>query len=90
MEGSAGWTDFLVAAAGATGALVGLVFIGLSINLALLRFVLYQAATTPLLVAGLSLRHDIANGMLWFAVGVLLSLIVSLFNAWVLLIEILR
>jgi hypothetical protein len=163
MEGPIGWTDFLVAAAGATGALVGLVFIGLSINLtrilalpgvsgraaetvlllgsaligsllalipglsrpelglllclvwvptwgaptvhqiqhmwqrqfykfplALLRFVLYQAATAPMLLAGLSLRQELGSGMLWFALGVLLSLIVSLLNAWVLLIEILR
>jgi hypothetical protein len=59
-------------------------------RLALLRFVLYQAATTPLLIAGLSLRQDNVDGMLWFAAGVLLSLIVSLFNAWVLLIEIIR
>jgi hypothetical protein len=39
-------------------------------RLALLRFVLYQAATTRLLVAGLSFRHDGANSMLWFTFGV--------------------
>jgi hypothetical protein len=160
---NAGWTDFLVAAAGATAALAGLVFVALSINLtriislpgvagragesiiilagaligallalvpgqpparlgllfallwlpvwgvptaiqirairhrnyyrlhyAIVRFVLYQATTLPLLLTALSLAGYLAGGLMWFAVVVLLSLIVALLNAWVLLVEILR
>jgi len=158
-----GWGDFLVAAAGATAALAGLVFVALSINLTrilelpgvprrageaiillasglvgsltalvpgqgsarlglwllllwlptwlvptyaqiraffrrqyyraaqeTLRFVLYQAATLPLLLAALSLRGHLAGGLSWFAASLLISLMVSLFNAWILLVEILR
>jgi modulator of FtsH protease len=163
MATSAGWTDFLVAAAGATAALAGLVFVALSINLtriialpgvagragesiiilagaligallalvprqpparlgllfallwvpvwgvptwiqiqalrlrnyyrlryALVRFLLYQATTLPLLLTALSLAGYLAGGLLWFAIMVLLSLMVALLNSWVLLVEILR
>jgi hypothetical protein len=163
MENGAGWVDFLVASAGATAALAGLVFVALSINLgkilslegvteragetvlllasglvgslaaliphetpsqlglwllilwgptwlaptliqirdfakrryyrayqAIIRFVLFQGATVPLLLAGLSLRGHLDGGLLWFAVGLILSLIVALYNAWVLLVEIMR
>jgi len=163
VENTATWSDFLVAAAGATSALGGLVFVALSINLtrilelpgvsgragetllilgtgliaslvalvpgigpsrlgvafivlwvptwgaptliqirafrqhryhrlhlAVWRFLLYQFATTPLLLAGLSLNGYFAGGLLWFAAAVVLILIVALFGAWVLLVEILR
>jgi len=163
MESTVGWANFLVAAAGAAAALVGLVFVALSINLArilelpgvagraaetilllasalagsmlllipgltssqygyllvmlwlptwgmptaiqvqamrrrqyyrfkhaIVRFLLHHAATLPLLLAGLSLQGYVAGGLLWFAVALLFSLIVALFNAWVLLVEILR
>jgi hypothetical protein len=161
---SSGWADFLVASAGATGALAGLVFVALSINLAkilmlpgvaeragetiillasglvgslaaliphetkaqlgiwlvllwlptwlvptllqirdfahrryyrayqaVLRFVLFQAATLPLGLAGLSLNGMLGGGGLhWFALSLIVSLMVALYNAWVLLVEIIR
>jgi len=163
MESSAGWSDFLVASSGATGALAGLVFVALSINLgkiltlegvperagetilllasgligslaaliphetpsqlglwlivlwlptwlvptliqihdfakrryyrayqAIIRFLLFQAATVPLLLAGMSLMGHFSGGLLWFASGLIISLIVALYNAWVLLVEIMR
>jgi len=159
----AGWTDFLVASAGAIGTLAGLVFVSLSINLAriielrgvsgragetlllltgtlagvltmliphltvrehglilcatavptwllpnliqvrsvrertyyravhaVIRGVLHQAATLPGVIAGISLCGYLPGGLDWFAVGVIVSMLVAMFNAWVLLVEILR
>jgi hypothetical protein len=54
------------------------------------RMALYQVATLPVLLAGLSLRGHLAGGLNWLAAFVILSLFVALFNAWVLLVEILR
>ena len=157
------WGDFLVAAAGSTAALAGLVFVALSINLthvlklpgvsgraaetiillagaltgtllalvpdvsprqlgvllvvigaltwgiptiiqikairdrhyytvpvAIWRFVLHQSATLPFFAAGLSLLGYLHGGLRWFAAAIILSMIVALFNAWVLLVEIMR
>jgi hypothetical protein len=54
------------------------------------RIALYQVATLPVLLAGLSLRGYLAGGLNWLGAFVILSLFVALFNAWVLLVEILR
>jgi hypothetical protein len=55
-----------------------------------LRIALHQAATVPLLIAsGLFLAS--ANGAAyWLALGLILVLAVALYNAWVLLVEIMR
>jgi modulator of FtsH protease len=165
MESSviAGWTDFFIAAAGALGALVGLVFVSLSINLAriielpglagragetmilltgtlvgilvslmphlsamhlgltlsvvtlttwiaptviqfrtiksrayyrlsheITRALLHQSATLPGLLSALALCGLFPGGIAWFAMGVIMAIIVAVMNAWVLLVEILR
>ena len=57
---------------------------------AVVRFVLFQAATLPLLVAALSLEASLTGGLQWFALSLILSLMLAIFNAWVLLVEIVR
>jgi hypothetical protein len=42
------------------------------------------------LAAGLSLCGYLAGGLRWFAMALLASLAVALFNAWALLVEIIR
>jgi len=165
MEASAvaGWSDFFVAAAGAAGALAGLVFVTLSINLARIielagvsgraaetiivlagalagslvalvphvsaaqlgaallvvtiptwllpmviqarsvrartyyrgplvtvRILLHQVATFPGVLAGLALCGIVPGGIGWFAAAAIASMLIAMFNAWVLLVEILR
>lgn len=159
----AGWSNFLAAAASAAGALAGLVFVALSINLSriielkgvsgraaetiillagvlagtlvalipdlssaqlggtlllvalpawlgpiviqarsvrthsyqkaslmTLRATLHQFATLPGVLAGFSLCGFLPGGIAWFALGVIASMLVAMFNAWILLVEILR
>jgi hypothetical protein len=53
-----------------------------------IRFFLFQSATVPLLLAGLSLQGHLHGGLIWLAFGLTVSLIVALYNPWVLLVEI--
>jgi hypothetical protein len=57
---------------------------------AVIRFLLFQGATVPLLLAGMSLSGHLNGGLLWLAFGLIMSLIVALSNGWVLLVEITR
>jgi hypothetical protein len=57
---------------------------------AIIRFLLFQAATLPLLVTALSLLGYVAGGLRWFALSLIVSLLVALYSAWVMLVEILR
>jgi hypothetical protein len=159
----AGWSDFLVAAAGTAGALSGLLFVAISINLtriievpgvsgraaesiillsaalsealaaliphlpvsqlgvalaviavpawiapvliqiksvrartfmrpslAISRTLFHQAAALPGVLAALSLWGLLPGGLLWLGAGVVASMLVAIWNAWILLVEILR
>jgi modulator of FtsH protease len=54
------------------------------------RVGLGQIATLPTVIAGLSLVAAGGGGLLWLAAGTGLALVVGVFDAWVLLIEIMR
>jgi modulator of FtsH protease len=59
-------------------------------SLAALRAVLHQVATLPGVLAGLSLCGLFPGGIAWFAFGVIACMLLAMFNAWILLVEILR
>jgi len=54
------------------------------------RVALSAGASLPIVVAGLLLMLGSSAGLYWIAAGVILSLMVGIFSAWVLLIEIMR
>jgi hypothetical protein len=54
------------------------------------RLLAGAAASLPFVVGGTVLAWGSTSGLYWVAAGIIVSLVVSLWNAWVLLIEILR
>jgi hypothetical protein len=52
--------------------------------------VVTQAATLPLVVAGVSLLLGAGGGLYWLVPGMAFSLVVAVVNAWVLLVEVVR
>jgi hypothetical protein len=52
--------------------------------------VVTQAATLPMVVAGVSLLLGAGGGLYWLVPGVTFSLVVAVVNAWVLLVEVVR
>jgi hypothetical protein len=55
-----------------------------------MRIAIGQIASLPAVIAGVSLLAEGGGGLYWLLAGVTLSLVVALFSAWVLLIEIVR
>jgi hypothetical protein len=55
-----------------------------------LRVALCQIATLPLLVAGIAVLAAGLGGLYWLVAGMVFSILVALFDAWVLLVEINR
>ena len=53
-----------------------------------LRVALGQIATLPLVVAGIAVLAGGLGGLYWLVAGMVFSILVALFEAWVLLIEI--
>jgi len=56
----------------------------------LLHFLLTQASSIPVLVAGGSLVVGVGGGLYWLVAAAVFSLVAALIDAWVLLIEIQR
>ena len=55
-----------------------------------LRMALSQIATLPIVVAGIAVLVAGLGGLYWLVAGMIFSIIVALFEAWVLLVEIIR
>lgn len=56
----------------------------------MLRVALAQIATLPLVVAGIAVLTVGLEGLYWLVAGMVFSMVVALFEAWVLLVEINR
>ena len=56
----------------------------------MVRFLLTQASSLPILVAAALLVHGDPSAIQWMVPGIIASLIATVINAWVLLVEILR
>jgi hypothetical protein len=56
----------------------------------ILRVCLGQLALLPTIVAGISLLAGSGGGMAWLAFGLVMSIVVGVFDAWVLAVEIVR
>ena len=54
------------------------------------RIALGQAASVPPVVAGVSLLAEAGGGLYWLFAGIALGLVAAVFNAWILLVEIMR
>jgi hypothetical protein len=54
------------------------------------RVALGQAASLPPVIAGVSVLAEAGGGLYWLFAGIALALAAALFNAWILLIEIVR
>jgi hypothetical protein len=52
--------------------------------------VVTQAATLPIVIAGVSLLARAGGGLYWLVPGLAFSLVVAVVNAWVLLVEVVR
>ena len=55
-----------------------------------LRVVLGQVATLPLVIAGIAVLSGGPGGLYWLMAGTIFSILAALFEAWVLLVEINR
>ena len=55
-----------------------------------LRVIIGQIATIPLVVAGIAVLIGGLGGLYWLAAGMVFSILAALFEAWVLLVEINR
>jgi hypothetical protein len=49
-----------------------------------------RTAGVPVIVAGMLLRSGASEGLHWLAAGIIITLVTAVWNAWVLLVEILR
>jgi hypothetical protein len=63
---------------------------GVSLLKQIERLLAGVVASLPFVIGGTALICGSAAGLYWIAAGVIVSLVVSVWNAWVLLIEILR
>jgi hypothetical protein len=55
-----------------------------------IRITIAQVATIPIIVSGISLILKAGGGLAWLAFGLAMCIVVAVFDAWVLTIEIVR